>query len=62
MNQRNSGFRNHVFVVTGSTQGIGESIALALASEGAAGLVVCGRNESNGARVKASVEDFGAAA
>ncbi|MDH3231728.1 MAG: SDR family oxidoreductase [Alphaproteobacteria bacterium] len=62
MNQQNSGFGNQVFVVTGSTQGIGESIALALAREGAAGVVICGRNEANGARVKASVEGLGAAA
>ncbi len=62
MTQRKTGFEGRVFVVTGSTQGIGESIALALAGEGAAGLVICGRNEANGARVKAALEAVGAGA
>jgi NAD(P)-dependent dehydrogenase (short-subunit alcohol dehydrogenase family) len=62
MNQNNTGLGNQVFVVTGSTQGIGEAIALALAREGAAGLVICGRNEANGARVAAALEASGAAA
>ncbi len=62
MNQPNNFFASRVFVVTGSTQGMGEAIAAALAREGAAGLVICGRNEANGARVKATLEDLGAAA
>ncbi len=50
-----------VYVVTGGTQGIGESIALALARSGASGIVTCGRNEENGARVAGAVEDAGSA-
>ena len=60
MNKQDSFFGNRVFVVTGSTQGIGESVAMQLAHEGAAGLVVCGRNNANGRRVKASLERSGA--
>ena len=37
-----------VAVVTGSTQGLGLSIAKLFAEEQAAGLVICGRNEQNG--------------
>lgn len=62
MTQQDGGYRNQVFVVTGSTQGIGEAIALALARDGAAGVVVCGRNEANGARVAAALEESGTAA
>lgn len=61
MSQNDNHFEGQVFVVTGSTQGIGEVIAMALAKAGAAGLVICGRNEENGARVKAALEDVGAA-
>ena len=62
MSQRDSDFENRVYVVTGSTQGIGEAIAAALASAGAAGLVICGRNAQNGGRVKAALEAAGAIA
>lgn len=61
MNQSQNGFRERVFVVTGSTQGIGEAIAMQLAGEGAAGVVICGRNEANGARVAGALEAAGAA-
>lgn len=55
-------FGDKVYVVTGSTQGIGAAVALALAEAGACGLVICGRNRDNGARVKAAIEDRGAVA
>ena len=45
-----------VAVVTGGTQGLGEAIAHMLAERGAEGLVICGRNEANGQRVKAALE------
>jgi len=61
VNQKVRQFENRVYVVTGSTQGVGEAIAMALARAGAAGLVVCGRNAENGARVKAALEAAGAA-
>jgi NAD(P)-dependent dehydrogenase (short-subunit alcohol dehydrogenase family) len=48
-----------VAVVTGSTQGLGEAIATLLAERGTAGLVVTGRNEANGARVRAALEAKG---
>jgi NAD(P)-dependent dehydrogenase (short-subunit alcohol dehydrogenase family) len=45
-----------VAVVTGSTQGLGETIAHLFADRGAKGLVITGRNAKNGARVKADLE------
>jgi NAD(P)-dependent dehydrogenase (short-subunit alcohol dehydrogenase family) len=45
-----------VLIVTGGTQGIGEGIALQAAAEGAAGIVICGRNADRGARVVAALE------
>ena len=36
------------FVVTGGTQGLGRGIALHLSHQGAAGVVICGRNQENG--------------
>ena len=38
-------------LVTGATGGIGEAIARAYAGAGAAGLVMCGRNEAKGSAV-----------
>jgi NAD(P)-dependent dehydrogenase (short-subunit alcohol dehydrogenase family) len=40
-----------IAVVTGGTQGLGEAIARLFGERGAAGLVICGRNSENGARV-----------
>lgn len=40
-----------VAVVTGGTQGLGESVARLFAARGAAGLVICGRNAAKGEAV-----------
>jgi NAD(P)-dependent dehydrogenase (short-subunit alcohol dehydrogenase family) len=54
-----SSLEGKIAVVTGSTQGLGEAIAHLFAERGIAGLIVTGRNESNGARVKAALEGKG---
>ena len=38
-----------IAVVTGGTQGLGETTARLFAERGAAGLVICGRNAGRGA-------------
>jgi len=46
-----SALEGKFLVITGGTQGIGEAAARAAAAAGAAGLVICGRDEARGARV-----------
>ena len=48
-------FDGKITIVTGSTQGLGEAIARRFAAEGAAGVVVCGRNRDRGEAVAAAV-------
>jgi NAD(P)-dependent dehydrogenase (short-subunit alcohol dehydrogenase family) len=48
-----------IAVVTGSTQGLGETIAHLFADRGVKGLVVTGRNAERGAKVKAALEKKG---
>ena len=48
-----------VVITTGGTQGIGESVALAAAGAGAAGVVICGRQETRGGEVAARVREAG---
>ncbi len=60
MGESNDGIAGGIFTVTGGTQGVGETVALALADAGAAGIVICGRNTDNGARVKEALADAGA--
>jgi NAD(P)-dependent dehydrogenase (short-subunit alcohol dehydrogenase family) len=52
---QSSQFQNAVAVVTGGTQGLGETIARTLAERGAAGLVICGRNAERGQAVAREV-------
>ncbi len=55
-------FDGKVALVTGSTQGLGEAIAHRLASEGANGIVVCGRNEERGEAVVERLRALGTTA
>ena len=48
-----------VAVVTGGTQGLGETIARLFAARGAAGLVICGRNAEHGQAVAADLTKAG---
>lgn len=52
-------FDGKVALITGSTQGLGEAIAHRLADDGAAGIMVTGRNEMRGAAVAASLTASG---
>ena len=42
-----SQFKDKIIIVTGSTQGSGAETAKLLASRGAKGITICGRNEEN---------------
>ncbi len=48
-----------VAVVTGGTQGLGETVARTFAARGAAGLVICGRNAEHGRNVAADLTKAG---
>ena len=48
-----------IAIVTGGTQGLGETIARLFAERGAEGLVICGRNAENGARVAKEIAATG---
>lgn len=58
-NELSKQFAGQVAVVTGGTQGLGESIARLLAARGAAGLVVVGRNGERGDAVAGSLNAGG---
>src|SRR3954447_21717220 len=48
-----------VVIVTGSTQGLGQAIAVRAAELGAAGIVVCGRSQERGERVRRQLAELG---
>lgn len=50
---------NKILIITGGTQGIGEATALYAAENGAAGIIICGRQEEKGAAVAAAVQKLG---
>ncbi|WP_373503941.1 SDR family oxidoreductase [Aestuariivirga sp.] len=56
---KNLSMDGKIAVVTGSTQGLGETIAHLFADRGVKGLVIAGRNTKNGARVKSDLEKKG---
>lgn len=51
-----------VIIVTGGTQGVGEATATLAAERGAAGIIICGRQQENGKAVAAKIESLGCAA
>ena len=55
-------FLGKTFIVTGATSGVGRAIALRLASEGASGITVVGRNEERGEGVVRELEEMGSEA
>lgn len=52
-------FHGKVYVVTGSTQGLGAAVARLLAERGARGLILCGRNQQAGAAQVRSLQSLG---
>jgi NAD(P)-dependent dehydrogenase (short-subunit alcohol dehydrogenase family) len=48
-----------VAIVTGGTQGLGETIARLFAERSAAGIVICGRNTERGERVASEISSTG---
>ncbi len=48
-----------IAIVTGGTQGLGEAIARLFADRGAAGLVICGRNDKKGQRAASDISSAG---
>ena len=54
--------KDKIIIVTGSTSGVGEACALDAAANGAAGVLITGRNSERGEAVRSRVEALGAEA
>ena len=52
-------FKDKIIVITGSTQGSGAETAKLLASRGAKGITICGRNAKKGKQIKEEIELIG---
>ena len=48
-------FQDKIVIVTGSTQGSGAETARLIASRGAKGITICGRNEEKGNKIKEEI-------
>ena len=53
-------FQDKIVIVTGSTQGSGAETARLIASRGAKGITICGRNEEKGNNIKEEINNIGA--
>ena len=54
-----SSFAGKYAIITGGTQGLGETTARLFAERGAAGLIICGRNAGRGNAVAESITSAG---
>ena len=52
-------FQDKIVIVTGSTQGSGAETAKLIASRGAKGIAICGRNEEKGNKIKEEIIKIG---
>ena len=52
-------FQDKIIIVTGSTQGSGAETAKLIASRGAKGITICGRNEEKGNKIKEEIIKIG---
>lgn len=59
MTQPKQSFTGKIVVISGSTQGLGETTARLFAERGAAGLVICGRHEERGQAIVADLIEAG---
>lgn len=51
-------YKDKIALITGSTGGLGAAIALKLASEGAKGIIITGRNEERGEKVAKELKQY----
>jgi NAD(P)-dependent dehydrogenase (short-subunit alcohol dehydrogenase family) len=59
ISEQSNQFKDKIIIVTGSTQGSGAETAKLLASRGAKGITICGRNSEKGNKVKSEIEGIG---